>query len=229
MIRTSGRSCPLLCPHKIRPTSSRSPTTRKHRLPVLTAVPAGRCAEWLVLVPTAGTVRDGTVRRRRSSTYVIFRAATKCTGRQVTCVPICAGIRESGPLSATGSSVASDSPDPTNCSAIVELTLVSTVTMFFVVFILISFCVSGEKRFQCSECLKRFMRSDHLSKHLKTHQAKKVNQVPNDVDNASTGTLTQNSNEMNEMTAIDDQDELAINESSAGVDTDMLTNDVPQM
>jgi len=73
------------------------------------------------------------------------------------------------------------------------------------------------------------MRSDHLSKHLKTHQAKKVNQVSNDVDNASTGTLTQNSNEMNEMTAIDDQDELAINESSAGVDADMLNNDVPQM
>lgn len=70
------------------------------------------------------------------------------------------------------------------------------------------------------------MRSDHLSKHLKTHQAKKVTPVSNDVDNASTGTLTQNSNEM---TAIDDQDELAINESSAGVDSDMLNNDVPQM
>jgi hypothetical protein len=73
------------------------------------------------------------------------------------------------------------------------------------------------------------MRSDHLSKHLKTHQAKKVSQVSNDVDNASTGTLTQNSNEMNEMTAIDDQDDLAINESSAGVESDMLNNEVPQM
>lgn len=73
------------------------------------------------------------------------------------------------------------------------------------------------------------MRSDHLSKHLKTHQAKKTGQVMNDVDNASTGTLTQNSNEMNEMTAIDDQDELAINESSAGVDSDMMNNDVAQM
>jgi uncharacterized Zn-finger protein len=28
---------------------------------------------------------------------------------------------------------------------------------------------TGEKRFACSKCGKRFMRSDHLSKHLKTH------------------------------------------------------------
>lgn len=34
--------------------------------------------------------------------------------------------------------------------------------------------VSGEKRFACSECPKRFMRSDHLSKHIKTHMNKKV-------------------------------------------------------
>ena len=73
------------------------------------------------------------------------------------------------------------------------------------------------------------MRSDHLSKHLKTHQAKKVGQVSNDGDNVSTGNLTQNSSEMNEMTAIDDQDELAINESSAGVEADMLNSEVPQM
>ncbi|KAH9384360.1 hypothetical protein HPB48_026368 [Haemaphysalis longicornis] len=33
--------------------------------------------------------------------------------------------------------------------------------------------LAGEKRFQCAECLKRFMRSDHLSKHLKTHLSKK--------------------------------------------------------
>lgn len=38
------------------------------------------------------------------------------------------------------------------------------------------FCSSfkkGEKRFECPECSKRFMRSDHLSKHVKTHQNKK--------------------------------------------------------
>lgn len=37
-------------------------------------------------------------------------------------------------------------------------------------------CVSdpaGEKKFVCSECSKRFMRSDHLAKHIKTHQNKK--------------------------------------------------------
>ncbi|KAG1967028.1 transcription factor Sp3, partial [Pimephales promelas] len=30
-----------------------------------------------------------------------------------------------------------------------------------------------EKKFVCSECSKRFMRSDHLAKHIKTHQNKK--------------------------------------------------------
>uniref|UniRef100_A0A8C2EU68 Sp4 transcription factor n=1 Tax=Cyprinus carpio TaxID=7962 RepID=A0A8C2EU68_CYPCA len=33
--------------------------------------------------------------------------------------------------------------------------------------------VQSEKRFECPECSKRFMRSDHLSKHIKTHQNKK--------------------------------------------------------
>jgi uncharacterized Zn-finger protein len=28
---------------------------------------------------------------------------------------------------------------------------------------------TGEKRFQCTECNKKFMRSDHLSKHIRTH------------------------------------------------------------
>uniref|UniRef100_A0A8C6EE54 Sp1 transcription factor n=1 Tax=Microcebus murinus TaxID=30608 RepID=A0A8C6EE54_MICMU len=32
---------------------------------------------------------------------------------------------------------------------------------------------TGEKKFACPECPKRFMRSDHLSKHIKTHQNKK--------------------------------------------------------
>lgn len=35
------------------------------------------------------------------------------------------------------------------------------------------FSLLGEKRFECPECSKRFMRSDHLSKHIKTHQNKK--------------------------------------------------------
>lgn len=32
---------------------------------------------------------------------------------------------------------------------------------------------TGEKRFHCPECQKRFMRSDHLSKHVKTHTKQK--------------------------------------------------------
>lgn len=33
---------------------------------------------------------------------------------------------------------------------------------------------AGEKKFVCPECSKRFMRSDHLAKHIKTHQNKKA-------------------------------------------------------
>ena len=32
------------------------------------------------------------------------------------------------------------------------------------------FCFPGEKRFGCNECDKKFMRSDHLTKHLRTHR-----------------------------------------------------------
>jgi len=32
------------------------------------------------------------------------------------------------------------------------------------------FGFAGEKRFGCSECDKKFMRSDHLTKHLRTHR-----------------------------------------------------------
>ncbi|MEQ2217237.1 hypothetical protein XENOCAPTIV_000448, partial [Xenoophorus captivus] len=35
------------------------------------------------------------------------------------------------------------------------------------------FFLAGEKKFVCPECSKRFMRSDHLAKHIKTHQNKK--------------------------------------------------------
>ncbi|KAG2468749.1 SP1 factor, partial [Polypterus senegalus] len=34
---------------------------------------------------------------------------------------------------------------------------------------------AGEKKFSCTECPKRFMRSDHLSKHIKTHRNRKGN------------------------------------------------------
>lgn len=47
---------------------------------------------------------------------------------------------------------------------------------FFALIIIVFFffyVLAGEKRFECPECAKRFMRSDHLSKHIKTHQNKK--------------------------------------------------------
>lgn len=31
------------------------------------------------------------------------------------------------------------------------------------------FFFPGDKRFECAQCQKRFMRSDHLTKHYKTH------------------------------------------------------------
>lgn len=34
--------------------------------------------------------------------------------------------------------------------------------------------MAGEKKFVCPQCSKRFMRSDHLAKHIKTHQNKKT-------------------------------------------------------
>ena len=40
------------------------------------------------------------------------------------------------------------------------------------------FCLQGEKRFGCPTCNKRFMRSDHLNKHLKIH-ANQQQQVTN--------------------------------------------------
>ena len=31
------------------------------------------------------------------------------------------------------------------------------------------YCVTGEKKYQCPVCNRKFMRSDHLTKHRKTH------------------------------------------------------------
>jgi len=50
--------------------------------------------------------------------------------------------------------------------------------LFLIVHLIYYFCVrnalhfdfTGEKRFGCSECDKKFMRSDHLTKHLRTHR-----------------------------------------------------------
>ena len=56
------------------------------------------------------------------------------------------------------------------------------------------------------------MRSDHLSKHLKTHQAKKVNQQPqNESETSTAGNISAAS--QNDITVDSDQTDLAINES----------------
>ena len=41
---------------------------------------------------------------------------------------------------------------------------------------------TGEKRFSCTLCGKRFMRSDHLSKHTQTHETKRPSQPDENVD-----------------------------------------------
>lgn len=55
------------------------------------------------------------------------------------------------------------------------------------------------------------MRSDHLSKHLKTHQAKKVTQVAQSDETAATAGVPASTGNASEITAIDES-ELAINE-----------------
>jgi len=75
------------------------------------------------------------------------------------------------------------------------------------------------------------MRSDHLSKHLRTHQAKKGGGVVGLADGLeaenSTGNLTANEEEdMGEMTTIEDQDELAMNETGAEEVQDHDGNDI---
>lgn len=49
----------------------------------------------------------------------------------------------------------------------------SFILAFYFMFESFVYVLVGEKRFECPECSKRFMRSDHLSKHIKTHQNKK--------------------------------------------------------
>lgn len=64
------------------------------------------------------------------------------------------------------------------------------------------------------------MRSDHLSKHLKTHQAKKMGQLVTGVlmDGSDNALNQSHGQDMGEITSINDDDELAINESGTGED-----------
>lgn len=64
------------------------------------------------------------------------------------------------------------------------------------------------------------MRSDHLSKHLKTHQAKKANQIQNAGESNDHENNSTRGGDLSEITAItEDPDELAIHEGGAGDDT----------
>lgn len=40
---------------------------------------------------------------------------------------------------------------------------------FFNLLLFLLLFFAGEKKFECTECGKRFMRSDHLTKHVRTH------------------------------------------------------------
>jgi len=63
---------------------------------------------------------------------------------------------------------------------------------------------TGEKRFVCPKCGKRFMRSDHLSKHSKTHEISSssstttstINHPPIELMETTMGTSSTSSDEI---------------------------------
>ena len=55
-----------------------------------------------------------------------------------------------------------------------ELCKLHLIAVHIVLITQSQFIFAGEKRFNCQECGKKFMRSDHLSKHIKTHANKRV-------------------------------------------------------
>lgn len=91
---------------------------------------------------------------KRSSISVTSKGVGKFMAKHPTCEHTLDGILEKDPLYATGCSVASDSQGVTSFRGTEGP-------------------IQVKKRFECPECSKRFMRSDHLSKHVKTHQNKK--------------------------------------------------------
>jgi len=133
----------------------------------------------------------------RNSTYAIFLGVTRCMERLHIYGHICDGIRERDLLSAVGYFVENDSHAPTNCrywnyviTRHYNVQLSFTCCINRVPFDVLSIsgtvetCLfqlqrhrrthTGEKRFQCPECSKKFMRSDHLSKHIKTHTKQRI-------------------------------------------------------
>jgi len=131
----------------------------------------------------------------RNSTYAIFLGVTRCMERPHIFVRICDGIQERDLLYAVGYFVENDSRALMNCRywsyiiirhKSVQLPFTFNQVTFDILSIsgTVETCLfqlqrhrrthTGEKRFQCPECSKKFMRSDHLSKHIKTHTKQRI-------------------------------------------------------
>lgn len=55
---------------------------------------------------------------------------------------------------------------PNICMHKIQMLLCCVNSLYSIFFLRL---FSGDKRFECNKCQKRFMRSDHLTKHYKTH------------------------------------------------------------
>ena len=78
-----------------------------------------------------------------------------------------------------------------------------------------SLAFPGEKKFACEECGKRFMRSDHLSKHIKTHTNKGSTQQRH-----STTKIVMPAVDMNE---VNNQINMVVDESGDGIDPSLVS------
>ena len=133
----------------------------------------------------------------RNSTYAIFLGVTRCMERLHIFGRICDGIQERDFSYAVGYFVEKDSHALMNCRywnyVIIRHNNVQLPFMYHINRVTsdvpsisgtVETCLSqlqrnrrthtGEKRFQCPECSKKFMRSDHLSKHIKTHTKQRI-------------------------------------------------------
>jgi len=133
----------------------------------------------------------------RNSTYAISLGVTRCMERLHIFGRICDGIQERDLLYAVGYFVENGSHGLTNCRywnyVIIRHNCVQLPFTYHINRVTfdvpsisgtVSACLfqlqrhrrthTGEKRFQCPECSKKFMRSDHLSKHIKTHTKQRI-------------------------------------------------------